>query len=418
MRIFPEINADFSRNRMKMRTFTRSEILPDYMDVSLFIAKRLRFKGKVAALCITVSFLVVIVAVAVSSGFRNEIREGLSSFSGDVRLTPVDMNPVSDSSPVERNPSYLAHISSLPGVKSIVPVVYRAGIVKHGENIHGVILKGTEQGDSLGTLGVSIPSALASMMGLREGDDMLTYFVGENVRVRKFKVRSVYDGILDVKDKLVVYAGISDLQRVNGWDRSQVSALEVMLEDRYRTVSGMNAMADEIGFIAYNDSSDDEEPVVSSSAVEMYPQLFDWLILIGFDVLFILLLMTIVAGFNMISGLLIMLFENISTIGLLKALGMTDRSIAKVFLASSSVIVFKGMVLGNLIALALCAVQGTTRLISLNPANYFVSYVPVHIDLPMILLADAAVYCIIMLLLLIPSLFIARVDPVRTVSVR
>lgn len=88
------------------------------------------------------------------------------------------------------------------------------------------------------------------------------------------------------------------------------------------------------------------------------------------------------------------------------------------FLASSSVIVFKGMVLGNLIALALCAVQWTTRLISLNPANYFVSYVPVHIDLPMILLADAAVYCIIMLLLLIPSLFIARVDPVRTVSVR
>ena len=347
MRIFPEINADFSRNRMKMRTFTRSEILPDYMDVSLFIAKRLRFKGKVAALCITVSFLVVIVAVAVSSGFRNEIREGLSSFSGDVRLTPVDMNPVSDSSPVERNPSYLAHISSLPGVKSIVPVVYRAGIVKHGENIHGVILKGTEQGDSLGTLGVSIPSALASMMGLREGDDMLTYFVGENVRVRKFKVRSVYDGILDVKDKLVVYAGISDLQRVNGWDRSQVSALEVMLEDRYRTVSGMNAMADEIGFIAYNDSSDDEEPVVSSSAVEMYPQLFDWLNLIDFNVLFILVLMTIVAGFNMISGLLIMLFENISTIGLLKALGMTDRSIAKVFLASSSVIVFKGMVLGK-----------------------------------------------------------------------
>lgn len=185
MRIFPEINAAFCRNRMKMRTFTRSEILPDYMDVSLFIAKRLRFKGKVAALCITVSFLVVIVAVAVSSGFRNEIRDGLSSFSGDVRLTPVDMNPLGDSSPVERNPSYLAHISSLPGVKSIVPVVYRAGIVKHGENIHGVILKGTEQGDSLGTFGVSIPSALASMMGLREGDDMLTYFVGENVRVRK-----------------------------------------------------------------------------------------------------------------------------------------------------------------------------------------------------------------------------------------
>ena len=125
--------------------------------------------------------------------------------------------------------------------------------------------------------------------------------------------------------------------------------------------------------------------------------------------------MTVVAGFNMISGLLILLFENISTIGILKSLGMTDRAIVKVFLRSSSTLVLKGMLAGNLLALLFCAVQGATHAISLDPANYFISYVPVHLELGKIIAADAAAYLVIMLLLLLPSMFISRVDPARTV---
>ena len=155
---------------------------------------------------------------------------------------------------------------------------------------------------------------------------------------------------------------------------------------------------------------------MATSSVSRYPQLFDWLNLIDFNVLFILVLMTIVAGFNMISGLLIMLFENISTIGLLKALGMTDRSIAKVFLSSSAVLVAKGMLAGNVLALLFCLIQGTTHLLKLDPANYFVSFVPVDPSLGLILLADLAAFAVIMLLLLIPSLFIAKVDPAKTVK--
>jgi lipoprotein-releasing system permease protein len=128
--------------------------------------------------------------------------------------------------------------------------------------------------------------------------------------------------------------------------------------------------------------------------------------------------MTIVAGFNMISGLLIMLFENISTIGLLKSLGMTDMSISKVFLSSSAVLVLKGMAVGNAIAILFCMIQGTTHLLKLNPENYFVSYVPVHLDMGAVLIADVAAFVVIMLLLLIPSLFISRVDPAQTVRVR
>lgn len=154
---------------------------------------------------------------------------------------------------------------------------------------------------------------------------------------------------------------------------------------------------------------------MARSVADRYPQLFSWLDLIDFNVLFVLIIMTIVAGFNMISGLLILLFRNISTIGVLKSLGMTDRNIVKVFLKTSSRLVLKGMAIGNALALLFCLVQGATHFIKLNPENYFVSFVPVSVNLPMILLADLAAYVVIMLLLLLPSLFISSVDPARTV---
>lgn len=390
------------------------------MDVSLFIASRLRFKGRLAMICIAVSFLVMIIAVAVSSGFRNEIRDGISGFSGDIMITPVNMNYIGETSPIGRYPSWLDSVSSLEGVKELHPTVYRAGIVKNADNIHGVIFKGVESfgEDTLGSMTVMLPSRLAAMLSLEPGDDMPAYFIGERVRARKFKVASIYEPVADMEDVMVVYASIADMQRLNGWAEDEVSSIEILLKDRYRNVREMQAISDKVGFTIFSSASEDDDTVVASSAVESYPQLFDWLDLIDSNVLFIMVLMTVVAGFNMISGLLIMLFENISTIGLLKALGMTDMSIAKIFLASSSVIVLKGMAAGNLLAFAFCAVQGLTHFLALDPANYFVSFVPVHIDIGLVLLADLAAFCVIMLLLLIPSLFIAKVDPAKSVTVR
>ncbi|MCD8312979.1 MAG: FtsX-like permease family protein [Bacteroidales bacterium] len=390
------------------------------MDVSFFIASRLRFKGRMAMVCIVVSFLVMIVAVAVSGGFRNEIRNSLSDISGDIQITPVDMNYLGGTSPIERHPAYMSKILEMPEIKAVHPVAYRAGIIKNGENIHGVLFKGTEQtsSDSLGTLEVSIPSKLASLLSLNVGDEMTTYFVGEKVKARKFKVASIYNALVETDDKLVVYANIADIQRVNEWTSEEVSAFEIALGDRYRDEGSITALGEEVGFIAFSYSDEDEETVVCTASTRKYPQIFDWLNLIDFNVLFILILMTLVAGFNMISGLLIMLFENISTIGLLKALGMTDRSIAKVFLATSSSVILKGMVIGNVAAFALCLVENLTHLVRLNPANYFVSFVPVHINVWAVLAADLGAYILIMLLLLIPSLFISRVDPAQTVTVK
>ena len=392
------------------------------MDASLFIGRRLRFKGKIVTICVAVSFLVMIIAVSVSSGFRHEIRDGISSFAGDIQLTRPDMNYMEEGAPVGVSPSYLHRIEELPYTESIIPAVYRAGIVKQNEDIYGVVIKGMPGGvksaaDSL-SLAVSIPESFAEKAGYAVGDRLLTYFIGEKMKVRQFVIADIYKSGADPDGKFLVYADIEDMRRLNGWTPEQASMLEVILTSDRKTEKGMKDAASEIGFIMNTFEQEDDDTLIATSAVSKYPQLFGWLSLIDFNVFFILVLMTIVAGFNMISGLLIMLFENISTIGLLKSLGMTDMSISKVFLSSSAVLVLKGMAVGNAAGVLFCLIQGATHVLRLNPENYFVSYVPVHLDLMAILAADAAAFAVIMLLLMVPSLFISKVDPAQTVRVR
>lgn len=367
---------------------------------------------------IAVSFLVMIIAVSVSSGFRNEIRNGISDLTGDIQLMPVDLNYINESSPISSKPSFLPEIEKIPEVKSVTPAVYRAGIVKKGESIQGVLFKGTPREKSASDtvkLGVSIPVRLSEMLDLKVGDRLLAYFVGEKVKVRNFNITSLYEGVMDGTDNIIVLADIADLQRLDGWTSDEASVLEISLASAAKTDAGMRSVTDQVGHIALELAGDDDDTLVATSVISRYPQIFDWLNLIDFNVLFILVLMTIVAGFNMISGLLIMLFRNISTIGTLKSLGMTDKAIAKVFLRVASVIVIKGMLIGNGAALALCGIQKLTHVLKLNPENYFVSFVPVSLNLPAVLAADFLSWLVIMLLLLIPCLFISRVDPAQTV---
>ena len=387
------------------------------MDTAFYIASRLRFKGKIAITCIAVSFLVMILAVAVSSGFRQEVRHGLSSLSGDILISAPDLNVMGESNPVDLSDPSLGYVASSRLVEEMQPVVWRAGIVRNGEGMHGVLVKGVRNAtNDTVPLGVSIPRKLAQASGLKPGDRMLTYFVGDALKMRQFNVVGIHETVVETDDKFVVYASLSDMQRLNGWDENQVSAVEVHLDDAFAGEDAVLAATQEIGsLVSLYQNGDD---MVATSSVSRYPQLYSWLSLIDFNVGIILLLMTVVAGFNMISGLLILLFENISTIGILKSMGMTDKSISKVFLAASARLVTAGMVIGNVSAMLICIIQKTTHILKLNPENYYVSFVPVNIDLLQILMADTLSFVAIMLLLLIPCLFISKVDPAQTVRVR
>jgi lipoprotein-releasing system permease protein len=390
-----------------------------------FISKKLKFQGNVAAVAIAVSFFVIIVAVAVSSGFRHEIREGVAAMTGDISISPF---PSGTDEP-ESLPVHLPQeeaIRALPGVRDIVPVAVRAGIVKNGEIVHGVIVKGipdpvgndgsgkvgndgsgkvgNDAGSDRPSLSVSIPQRLSEIMGLGEGDDLTTYFVGEKLRVRKFHIASVHRDLIELDDNLLVYASLEDLQRLNGWEADEASSLEVRLTDN----ANQEVLELEIGTLL-------EDYYVSSSK-RTYPQVFDWLNLLDFNVVIILILMTVVAGFNMVSGLLIMLLRNISTVGTLKTLGMDNRAIGRLFVRIGAEAVLKGMLIGNAAALLFCLLQGTTHLIPLDPANYFVAWVPVRVNLLWILGADAVAFIGILLLLWIPTRVIARIDPAQTVK--
>lgn len=353
-----------------------------------------------AAVAIAVSFFVIIVAVAVTSGFRHTIRQGVAAMTGDIRIAPL----VSGGSEPVSMPRHIPgeeDILALPGVKEIVPAVVRAGIVKNGDIVHGVIVKGTERADS--ALSVSIPRRLGEITGLGVGDDLTVYFVGEKVRVRKFHISEVHRDLLELDDNLLVYADIEDLQRLNGWSSDEVSCLDILTGE-----ADPAPLSLAVGTLA-------EDYYVSSSQ-QTYPQVFEWLNLLDFNVLIILILMTVVAGFNMVSGLLIMLLRNISTIGTLKTLGMDNRAVGRLFVRIGAEAVLKGMLVGNALALLFCLIQGTTHLIPLDPENYFVSWVPVHVNLLWILAADAAAFLGILAFLWLPSLMVAGIDPAKTVK--
>lgn len=360
-----------------------------------------------------VSFFVIIVAVAVNAGFRQVIREGVASFAGEIRIMPYQT--VSDEpQPMPWHLPSESALEALPGVLSLEPAILRPGIVKNADIVHGVLVKGVPA--TAADLRVSIPYRLSEITGLGAGDQMVTYFVGEKVRVRKFEISALHRDVLELDDQLVVYAPLETLQRLNGWDSTQVSCLDVRLRPGLSR-KDTEQLAARISNLLLNGGHPEEENLYVSASSQRFPQVFDWLDLLEANVLFILILMTLVAGFNMVSGLLIMLLRNISTIGTLKTMGMDNGAIGRLFVRVGAGAVLKGMLAGNALAFVFCLIQGATHLIPLDPANYYVAWVPVHLNLPAILLADAAAFAGILLLLWLPARLVATIDPAATVRV-
>lgn len=379
------------------------------MSAPTFIAGKLRFKGRLPLVCIALSFFVIVLAVSISAGFRREIRAGVSSLSGDIQIIPQQRFLSDEDQPIPLHPAYEEPIRALDEVNAFVPVISRVGIIKTPDAIQGVQFKGVPGGaDSMGC--ARIPLKLSQLLKIGEGDKFTVYFLGEKTKVRRLKVEQVYEGILDTEDKLVVFLPLEDMQRVAGWTDEQTGAFEILLKHPDRA----SEMKEEIGALVFGYTTEEDTPVYCQSVMERYPQIFDWLTLIDSNVVFILILMIIVAGFNMISGLLILLFESISTIGALKAFGMTDRQLRRVYLRLSSGLVCKGLLWGNALAILCCLIQDRFHLLRLDPASYFVSYVPAQIDWPLLLGFDAIAFASIILILQIPLLFISRVDPAST----
>ncbi len=388
------------------------------MRLSNFISKSLKYKGRVVTISVAISFLIIILSVSVLSGYKKEIRQRLSSYFGDIRLKSVNQRDISDSQSINRCPSYLNDIKKIEGVEAVNPVIYRTAVVKSKNTIHGVLFKGIET-DDLNSLNVSIPQKLADILGLQVGDRMLSYFVGNKLKIRRFTIASIYKSLIDSKEKLIVYAPINDIQRINLWDSTQVSSFEIIAKNKdTKSLEQLNESINNICFAKANDYDieKDEDSLLAETIHSQYFELFNWLDLLDFNVLFILILMIIVAGFNMCSCLLIILFKHISIIGTLKALGMRNFAISKIFLSLSSKLLLKGMLIGNVLSIVFALLQNSFHLLTLNPETYFLSYVPVNLDIIWILSADIIAYFSIMLILILPAMYVSKIDPAISIK--
>ncbi len=390
----------------------------------------------IATVSIAASIAIIIGAVAISSGFNEEIREKTSGFSGDIILTPMGV-PIDNHGSYPVQPiSYLDDFTAINGVKSVYPVVYSPAVLKTETGMEGVIFKGVGQDYDLsffeknlcsgrlpevsdGAPQVLISRSLANELELDCGDALMSYFVSESgVKVRKFNICGIFDAQLDRVDKSLAITDASTIARVNGWQENECSGYEIFLKSRNYSDQKIDAICNAVDDILQEKSTDDVFSLQMLPLKDSYWVFYDWLNLLDINVLIILVLMIAVAGFNIISGLLIIIFEHISTIGLFKALGMENNSIFKLFIYKSLAMVGRGMLYGNIVAVSFCIIQRSTHFITLDPVNYLIDHVPVHLTLSTFIATNVASAAAILLIMLIPSRIISKIDPAKALQVK
>ena len=411
------------------------------MNLPYFIAQRLirgRREGTsfsrpiniIAIIGIAVGLAVMILAVSILTGFKEQIREKIVGFGSNITITNFDSNISLETTPISDTQSFIPKIKKIPGIKHIQVFATKAGIIKTADAIQGVVLKGVGSDfdwdyfrsnlvdgsvftvtDTGRTNEVIISKKISDMLRLKTGDSFAMYFVQDPPRSRKFVISGIYETSLEEFDKVYVFCDIGHIQRLNGWSDDQVSGFEIFIDDFDRLDEMTVAVRDAIGYRI----SQGETQFKVTSIKSKYPQIFDWLNFQDLNVIVIITLMILVAGFNMISGLLILILEKTNMIGVLKAVGSENITIRRIFLYQAAYLIGKGLFWGNIVGLGLAFIQLKTGLITLDPTSYYIKTVPINLDPVNILLLNAGTMAAIILMLLVPSQLISRITPVKAI---
>ena len=414
------------------------------LNTELFIARRIFFaKGNTrkfsesivsfAVFGIAFGLFVMILSVAIVTGFKQEVGNKVIGFGSHIQLVNFDSNSSYETVPVSKDQKWINEIRQLKGVKSIQSFATKPGIVKTDEEIHGIVLKGVGSdfdwsffkenlvegslfsvSDSSKTDDVLISKQIASLLKLKVGDPLYTYFLNEETKVqkmRKFRICGIYSTSLEEFDRLFVLADLAHVQKLNDWKPNQISGFEIAIKD----FSKLDEMNRTIRRITLSYSNDNESVLRPVTITSKYPQIFDWLNLLDMNIWIILALIILVAGFNMVSGLLILILERITMIGVLKAVGTGNWSIRKIFIYISSFLIIKGMFWGNLAGIAFCLIQSRFGLFKLDPGSYYLDTVPVNLKITHLLMLNAGTIIVTLLMLLVPSWYISRIEPDKAI---
>jgi lipoprotein-releasing system permease protein len=403
------------------------------LNTELFIARRILSKGKanfsrpvvrIAILSIGLGLTVMFVAVAILTGFQKEVREKVIGFGAHIQISHYDENSSLEAKPISTHQDFYPSLGSAKGIRHIQVYATKAGIIKTADQIQGIVLKGIgpdydlsffskrmkegrliQISDTGKTNDVMISKNLAALLKLKLHDDIRMYFLsGSSTLARKFHITGIYETGLEEFDKVYVICDIRHIQKLNNWQPDEVGGFEVTLDN-------FNDL-DKMGKFVYRRIG---MSLDAKTIRDLYPQIFDWLDLQDINVIIILVLMVLVTGITMISTLLILILERTTMIGILKALGMSNGSIRRIFLVNAVYIIGQGLLWGNLVGAALCAIQQRYGVITLPQESYYVSVVPVNLDLWNILLLNAGTVIVCLAMLLLPSFVSTRISPVKAI---
>jgi len=409
------------------------------MNVEYFIARRIHFRHdkknvsrpavRIAIIGIAIGLAVMLLTVSIVLGFKQEIRNKTIGFGGHIQLSNFDTNNSYEMLPITLRESLKDSLAAIPGVKNLTGFATKPGIIKTDEAFQGIVLKGIgpdfdrefftnhltegdfiEPGDSL-LNEVLISQHLARLFKLKTGDSFFTYFVQDQIRARKFTIKGIYSTNFIEYDKLFIITDIRHIRQLNGWQENQVSGYELRIAD----FKQLDQIGNDVYSLTVTKTSDDGKSYYTRTIRELNPQIFAWLDLLDINVWVILALMLAVAGFNMISGLLILILERTSMIGILKSVGATNWSIRRIFLYHSLFLIGKGMMWGNIAGLAIITLQYFTGIIPLDPEAYYVSTVPVLYNWPLFILLNAGTLLASIAMMIGPSYLITKILPAKII---
>ena len=378
----------------------------------------------VAVVGIALGVVVMVMAVCILRGFRGDITGKVVGFGSHITVHSYASGDDYDAIPIPAEYAPLRkQVEAVPGVRRVQAFATKGAMVKTGDQIHGIIFRGLEQGydttffasclvdgrlpafDTAVSNEVLISADIASKLGLRTGDKMRTYFwQGSNYRARAFTVSGIYRSDLAEMDELYVVGDMRQVVRVSGWDEGTVGGWEVLVDDfgRLDEING-----DIMRVLPYE--------LTATTVRDANPALFSWLDLLSSNITLILAIMCIVSAVAIVSALLIMIFEKSRTIGVLKTLGASDRSVRRIFIMRASRLIVEGVAIGLALSALLCWVQGRFQVVKLDAESYAMSRVPVDGDWRIFLLVGIGTFAVCLLALLLPAAYISRIDPAKTV---
>ena len=401
---------------------------PKFIADRIFSLSKENLSSTVMRLAVTsvaLAIIVMLIAWAVVVGFKNQIRDKVVGFVAPIHVQSLDKNESVEETPFVLDSVLISWLNAVEGIQHYQLVANKAGLIKTDDEIQGVVLKGVDENYDWTYFAqclidgqtpqykagersteVLVSKVIADKMLLNVGDDVRVWFIDKDqqARGRKFKVSGIFETGLYEFDERYVFADLNQIRKLNGWEDNEAGLLEIALE--------ADADVDQV-----NDTLYFSLPMnlASYTARQSNPQIFDWLDLLDTNVWLIMALMLLVAGITVISMLLIIIIERTSTIGLLKAMGASNKFVREVFLRRSLRILLIGMVIGNVIGLAFCFIQQYTGLIKLDAATYYLSAVPIELHLSTVVFINLGTFLLWVLMLLIPTSVINRITPTKSI---